>query len=130
MTRATVTIYSNADRDKACRWCQQAPLGTKVRFQQKTRTLEQSARMWAMLGEASKQGTLDNRQFTPNKWKCIFMRAMGKEIEYLPELDGSSHFPSGFRSSDLGIREMSDLMEFMSAWGAENGVVFREKNDG
>lgn len=39
---------------------------------------------------------------------------------------GSSHFPSGFKSSELSIPEMSDLMEFMSAWGAENGVTFRE----
>ena len=51
----------------------------------------------------------------------MFMKAMGKEAQFLPTLDGASFFPTGFRSSDLSVGEMSDLQTFMEAWAAEQG---------
>jgi hypothetical protein len=44
------------------------------------------------------------------------------DAEFLPTLDGSSYFPTGFRSSDLSVPEMSDLQTFIEASCAERGV--------
>jgi hypothetical protein len=82
--------------------------------------------MWAMLGDIAKGGTINGKRFAPDEWKCIFMRAIGKEAKFLPTLDGEGFFPTGFRSSDLSVREMSDLQTFMEVWAAEQGVPLRE----
>ena len=74
-----------------------------------------------MLGRVAKRMDIGGRKFTPEQWKCIFMKAMGKEADFLPTLDGSSYFPTGFRSSDLSVQEMSDLQMFMEAACAERG---------
>lgn len=65
---------------------------------------------------------MSGRKFSPEQWKCIYMKAMGKEGEFLPTLDGSRFFPTGFRSSDLSVREMADLQTFIEAQCAEAGV--------
>ncbi|MGR1580705.1 recombination protein NinB [Thalassobius sp. S69A] len=36
-------------------------------------------------------------------------------------------FPVGFRSSAMTVSQMSDLIEFISAWAAQHGVVFTER---
>ncbi|MGL5733630.1 MAG: recombination protein NinB [Beijerinckiaceae bacterium] len=38
-------------------------------------------------------------------------------------LDGRP-FPQGFRSSRMTVAQMSAMIEYMTAWGAENGVRF------
>ncbi|SJM49858.1 hypothetical protein FM111_02090 [Brevundimonas diminuta 3F5N] len=55
-------------------------------------------------------------------WKCLFMHALGREVRFVPTLDGSSMLPLGLRSSKLTKREFSDLIELILAWCAENGV--------
>ena len=40
--------------------------------------------------------------------------------------EGESFIPIGQSSSDLSKEEMSDLIELMLSWGAQNGVVFHD----
>ena len=61
-------------------------------------------------------------KYDADQWKCIFMKAMGKDVQFLPTLDGTQFFPTGFRSSDLSVQEMSDLQTFMESWAAEQGI--------
>jgi hypothetical protein len=51
------------------------------------------------------------------------MHALGHSVRFEMGLNGEP-FPVGFRSSQLTKAQMSDLMEFMSAWAAERGVIF------
>jgi hypothetical protein len=60
------------------------------------------------------------RMHTPEEWKCIFMSACGWEVAFLPGLDGR-FLPYGYRSSKLTKKQMGMLMDFIEAWGAENG---------
>jgi hypothetical protein len=82
----------------------------------------QNDRLWEMLTRVSKRMEINGRKYDPEQWKCIFMRAMGKEAQFLPTLDGASFFPSGFRSSQLTVGEMSDLQTFIEAHCAEQGA--------
>ena len=56
----------------------------------------------------------------------IFLHAVGREVQFIPSLDGTTFIPWGQSSSDLSKEEMSELMDFMEAWGAENGVVWSD----
>jgi hypothetical protein len=41
-------------------------------------------------------------------------------------VDGGAFVPYGQSSSDLSVAEMTELLEFMFCWGAENGVVWSD----
>jgi hypothetical protein len=129
MSRALLVLSNNDVRARAISWVQKAPAGTRVEFKQQKRTTEQNDRMWAMLTDIARQKQHCGRKYTPDEWKCLFMNACGRETQFVPTLDGSGFFPLGYRSSDLSKQEMSDLIEFMLAWGAENGVVFHDQQE-
>jgi hypothetical protein len=126
MSRALVTILSRADRERARHWIDRAPPGTRVEFKAAKRTGEQNDRMWAMLTDVARQKTHAGRRYTTDQWKVLFMHACGREVQFLPALDSSTFLPYGQSSSDLSKQEMHDLIEFMFAWGAENGVAWSD----
>ena len=51
----------------------------------------------------------------------MFMHACGHAVQFESGLDGKP-FPTGFRSSKLSKSQMSDLIEFIHAYAASNGV--------
>jgi len=90
------------------------------------RSLPQNDRMWAMLTDIAAQKDHMGRKYPPDGWKLIFMAAIGREIQFIPSLDGRAFIPWGQSSSDLSKQEMTDLIDFMAAWGAESGVTFHD----
>ena len=119
-----IILVGDSQRAFAKREIDAAPKMAVVTIRDATRTDEQSAKMWAMLGEISKAKP-EGREHTPEVWKSIFMNALGHKIRFEAGLDGEV-FPLGFRSSHLTIRQMSDLIEFILWYGASHGVHFRE----
>ncbi len=126
MGRAVIILNSSAERSKAARWIAKAPGGTRVEFKASKRTLPQNDRMWAMLTDVAEQKEHHGRRYTPDQWKVLFMSACGREVQFIPNLDGTNFIPWGQSSSDLSKEEMGELMEFIAAWGAQNGVTFHD----
>lgn len=126
MGRALLVLRTAADRAKAIGWISKAPHETRVEFKASKRTLPQNDRMWAMLTDIAEQKDHVGRRYTPDQWKVILMHACGREVQFIPSLDGATFIPWGQSSSDLSKEEMTDLIEFMFSWGAEHGVTFRE----
>jgi hypothetical protein len=120
--RRVITIRDKTDRNRLHSWVDAAPVGYRVEFKEPSRSLEQNSRMWAMLADIAKAATINGMKYDADQWKCIFMKAMGKDVQFLPTLDGTQFFPTGFRSSDLSVQEMSDLQTFMESWAAEQGI--------
>ena len=79
-----------------------------------------------MLTDVATQVDHNGKRYTPDQWKVLFMHACGREVQFLPSLDGATFIPWGQSSSDLSKEEMTELIEFMFSWGAEHGVVFHE----
>lgn len=127
MARALLTMRELADREKAARWAMAAPVGTRIEFKRPKRTLPQNDRMWAMLTDIAEQKEHAGRKYSPDQWKVLFMHACGREVQFIPALDNGTFIPWGQSSSDLSKQEMTDLIEFMLAWGAENGVHFHDE---
>lgn len=126
MGRALIVVQGPVERERAVSWCRNAPLGTRIEFKESKRTLPQNDRMWAMLTDVSTQAEHNGRRYTPDQWKIIFMHACGREVQFIPALDGSTFLPWGQSSSELSKQEMSELIDFIGSWGAEHGVTFQE----
>lgn len=126
MGRAMVVINTAADRNRAQAWAAKAPWGTRIEFKASKRSTDQNSKMWAMLTEVATQATHMGRRYTADQWKVLFLHACGREVQFIPALDGSTFLPWGQSSSDLSKQEMSELIECILAWGAEHNVVFSE----
>ena len=111
-------------RKLAAAQCQLAPDGYVVEIKPPTSTLEQSARMWAMLNEVSRQVVWHGRKLTSEEWKIIFSAALKKQ-EVIPGIDGG-FVAMGQSTSKMTKREMADLMTLIEAFGAQHDVKFSE----
>jgi hypothetical protein len=129
MTRYLMTLRSNDDRRRACKYVNGAPYGARVEFKATKRTLPQNDRMWAMLTDVAEQLPWHGVKLRPDDWKLMFLDALKREVRIVPNLDGTGFVNLGRSSSDLGKQEMSDMMELISAFGANHGVKFHD-NDG
>lgn len=127
--RAQIVVQSRADRERAHNWIDRAPPGTRIDFKGPRRSVEQNDKLWAMLTDISLQKEISGRRFTPDQLKVIFLHACSREVQFLPALDGSTFVPYGQSSSDLSKEEFSELLDFISAWGAENGVVWSDQKE-
>lgn len=124
MPRATLVLVSDEIRARAHAWIDQARHETRVEFKAPKRTLPQNARMWAMLTDIATQLTWHGIRLTADDWKLVFLDALKTEIRLVPNIHGTGFVNLGRSSSDLSKLEMGDLMELISAFGADHGVTF------
>ena len=104
----------------------QAPEGYVCIVKEATRSLEQNARLWAMLTDVSNQVDWYGQTLTPEEWKCVLTAAMKKQ-KVVPGIDGG-FVVIGARTSKMGVREMGELMELIEAFGAQQGVRFSARD--
>ena len=128
MAKSIFTIANDIVRRYIVKAIMAAKPYSQVVISDASRSLEQSARMWAMLDDVARQATLRGDRYDAGQWKIIFMQDMNKYCPFLPTLNGSGFFPAGYASSELTVREMCDLQTCIEAFGAENGVIFNDKN--
>jgi hypothetical protein len=128
-SRAVVILHNQNDRDKCARWAQSVPYGTRIEWKSPRRSTSQNAKMWALLEDIASQKEHCGMKYPKEVWKVLMMHGLGRETAFVPSLDGDEIIPLGYSSSDLSKGEMSELIEFMHAWGAQNGVVFHDGND-
>jgi hypothetical protein len=81
--------------------------------------------MWAMLNDIAASEML-GRKHTPDDWKAIMMNGCGWEVQFLEGMDGRP-FPSGFKSSQMTVKQMTDLIEYMQAEGDLHGVKWKQR---
>ncbi|MEX3555276.1 MAG: recombination protein NinB [Burkholderia gladioli] len=115
-------------RKNALRAVSDAPDGYMVEVKPPTRSLEQNAHLWAMLGDVSRQVEWHGQYLGAEDWKHIFSASLRKQ-RVAPGLDGG-FVVLGQSTSRMTIREMSDLIELMHAFGAERNVRWSEPDQG
>lgn len=124
MSRATIILARQSDKEKAKAWIDKAPWNTRVEFKASKRSLPQNDRMWAALSEIAQQLPWHGVKLTPDDWKLIFLDALKREVRMVPNIGGNGFVNLGRSSSDLSKDEMSDLLELINAFAAEHGVTF------
>lgn len=127
MTRAVIILQRPEDYARASKWIVAAPRDTRVEFKQPKRSLPQNDRMWAMLTDVAAQARHHGIKLSPDDWKLLFLDALKREVRMVPNLDGNGFVSLGRSSSDLSKQEMSDLIELIHAYGAREGVAFRDR---
>lgn len=127
MSRAQLTLCSRAERDKAKRWIEQAPPGTRVTFKESKRTTDQNSKLWAGLTDIATQLDWHGQKLTPDDWKIMFLDSLNREMRPVPRIDGRGFVNLGRSSSNLSKAEFGDLLELIAAFGAEHGVVFHDQ---
>lgn len=101
-----------------------------VRPVKSRRSHAQNAKMWAMLADIAGQvewpvngvlGRLDSED-----WKAIMTASVRQEIRMAAGVNGGVVM-LGQSTRKMTVQELSDLIEFMHAFGAECGVVWSEQ---
>lgn len=130
MNKQTYHLTTPVARQNAARAVSAAPEGMICEIKPRTRSLEANAKMWAMLTDISKQvkwpinGVMET--LSPEDWKDVLSASLSQENRIAQGVRGG-FVMLGKRTSKMGIREMSDLIEFMNAFGAEQNVVWSER---
>ena len=115
-----ITAFKHADR-------QAFPFIVEVR--DVTRTDEQNKLLWACIDPWVPAVTLHGKHWTKDEWKAIHMENAGFKPIVLPSLDEQRWFAAGFRSSKIGKRSFSDLIESIKAEAAQRGVDLKGRVD-
>lgn len=124
----TVILANPSNRDFAKHLIDIAPDRAVVNIRESNRTLDQNAKMWAMISDVSRAKP-EGRVLRSEQWKSAFMSALGHEVQWLNGIDGHPPFPDDLRSSRLTKAEMSDLIEFIYEYGSRHNVKWSEKNE-
>lgn len=90
-----------------------------------TRTLEQNAKLWAMLNDVSEQVNWHGQKLTPEDWKHVFSAALNQQ-RVVPNIDSTGFVVLGQSTSKMTVRQMADMIELINAFGAEHNVNFKE----
>jgi hypothetical protein len=124
MIGQTVRLVSDHARKTAAELAFKAPHGSVANFRPPTRTADQNSKMWAMLSDIARAKP-EGRDLTTDKWKALFMDAIGIPADWEPGINGGV-VNVGYRSSRLSKEQMSEMIEQMYAYGAEHGVEWSE----
>lgn len=121
-----VRLANEEFRQRLHRIIDSLPIGWVVRFSPATRTLDQSARFHAMLGDIVRSGFQhDGRRFDTDDLKTMFVSA------WLIETGRRSDVVKGFAGEPVQLRrstttftksEMGELMDLVEAFAAERGI--------
>jgi len=125
MNKAIVTLVDQCRRDRAKGYIDAAPDGYIVTIQEPTRTLDQNAKLWPMLQDLSKQVEWHGVKLTTDEWKD-FATATLKGQKSIPNMDGTGFIMVGGRTSTMGKKMFSDLIEILYMIGSRFDVEWTE----
>jgi hypothetical protein len=128
MSKKLFILAHDMARANAKRAIDEAPDGYAVQIKEPTRNLDQNARMWAMLGDVSRQVDWYGKRLTAEDWKHVFSSSL-RRLEVVPNLDGTGFVALGMSTSRMSVREMSDLIELVFAFGAERNVEWSDPQE-
>lgn len=125
MTGQTIILASPRQRALAKQLIDRAPDRAVLNIREATRTLDQNAKMHAMLSDIARAKP-DGRVMNVETWKCVMMDACGFKPKWVQSLEGDSVVNTGYRSSRLTKSEFSDLIECISEYGSRHNVRWSE----
>lgn len=123
--KVTIKLVGPEQRQRAYQALLRAPADYVVTIREPNRTLDQNAKMHAMLSDVARAEP-QGRKLPTEVWKALFMHDAGFKCSFEHTLDGSGVVPLGFKSSHLSKAEFSDLIEAIYAFGSEHGVTWSE----
>lgn len=128
--RQTFRLVHERARQLASLACVAAPDGYVVTIRPPTRSLEQNAFLHAALTDIAAQFLWHGKRLSVDVWKRLctasWLRERNAAPELIPALDGNGFDVIYERTSQLTVEQMSELLEWCLAFGAQNGVKFKD----
>jgi hypothetical protein len=95
-----------------------------------TRRAAQNRLLHAALTDVAAQASWAGKRWDVLVWKRLltaaWLRANGQHAEMIPALDGHGFDVIYERTSELSVSDCADLITYILAWGAENGITFKD----
>lgn len=135
MSQHTITLHNPQHAreiwDQAWDWVKRRTLHGRpviLTLAEPKRGLSQNAKLHAALQDIAQQCEWGGRKWNAEVWKRLltgaWSRAKGEQALMLPALDGAGVEVIYHRTSKMTVGEMSDLIEYVLAWGSEQGVIW------
>lgn len=121
---AILQLNSRSEREKAHKWIDLAPVGSRVSFKRPGRTTPQNERMWVLLTAIATQCLWHGQHYAKEDWKDYFMHLL-QGGRFMPSEDGGM-VPIGRSTSKLDKADHSDLTMLMEAFAARHGIDLGE----
>ncbi len=125
-------LVHSAARKMACEAVNNAPDGYECIVKERTRNGDQNAKFHAMLTDVSKQLQYMGKPRTPAQWKVLFISghaiATGLGAEVVPGIEGE-FLNIRESSAQMGVKRMASLIEYVMAYGSNNGVRWSASED-
>ena len=126
-------LRSNQVRSNCLEFIRELPTDEKnplvVKIQPMTRSLEQNAKLHAMLSDISKNATWNGERLDIYAWKNLLVSAhsiaTGEPSKMVIGIEGEV---INLREStaQMNVKRLASLIEYVQAWGVENGVKFND----
>ena len=120
-----LALTGEAAKKAACREILAAPEGYVVTIAEKTRSLDQNAKLWPMLQDIAKQCDWHGLNLNEEEWKDLLSAGL-VQSKVVPNMQGNGFVILGQRTSKMTKSQFSALIELLYAFGAERGVVWSE----
>jgi hypothetical protein len=124
--RSNFILAHHVARKNAIQAILEAPDGYAVSIKPKNRSLEQNAKLHALIQEIAQKIEWVGKKQEVETWKRLltaaWLRARGEPVEMLPAIDGHGVDIVFRRTSDLTVPEMIELIEYIQAWAVEQGI--------
>lgn len=128
--RQAFTLHTPAQRRMVAEIVRALPKFSRVEIKGPARTLDQNARLWAMLTDLAEQAEWAGKKRSTGDWKDLMTAAVkvAAGLEAVPGLEGGLMI-LGLHTSDMDVYEMADVITYMLKWGDEHGVVWSDPAD-
>lgn len=124
--KRTMTITGEVARKAICRHVLTADEGYIVTISEPSRNLEQNAKMWAMLADVSEQTDWHGNKLNPEEWKDLLSAGL-VQSKVVPNMTGNGFVILGQRTSKLSKSQFAALIELITAFAVERGVIFGDE---
>lgn len=122
----TIILRAFEQRQLAKNLIDLAPEDSVVKISPRNRSTLQNAKLHAMLRDLRDQKP-QGRELDDETWKGLFLAEIGKRVKFEPSLDATGVVAMAPRTSTLSVKEFSDLIECIYAYGAEHNIKWSEK---
>lgn len=124
-------------RQLAAAYCMNAPDGYVCTIQEAAKSRLQEEKYHAMIGDIAAQCTFMGQKWHRDDWKRLMVDAYAKAMRDLgtplhhdgrvvPSLDGERVVQLGIQTKEFRVKEAANFIEYLFAYGAEQGVVWTE----
>lgn len=103
----------------------------RMEIKEESKSRDQEEKYHAMLGEIATQAQHLGAKWSTEDWKRLLVDLYAKETglegsKIIPSLDGQGIVQLGLQTRNFTKEQAMDFIAFLEAWGASNGIFFKE----